>query len=354
MAPRYFPFRSLPYIGGVKAWWKPKIKPTIPVEPPSYLNAFSAIDCRVGVTCPTVSTSYAIAPSNEEVRKLERSSPISDREGACISYAQQGRWFVSSAQIIGTAHQSGGVCEDSVGFAFGENGSLTLVVTDGVGSGARGDVCSRAVVNHVLNGSPEAMIDADRIHKLVQSSEDAVKRSLSHITNDPGASMLAAVWQTSEATALVSHVGDCRVYWWTVSRSGEVHLQAKTLDHTYSNLGESPPIGGRPDDPARMIGLGCLGAPDIAVVDTAAASRECAYFGWLLCSDGVHAFLPEAQIELELGRLFDESRPSMGSAKSASVVANQLLNLAVEAGSDDDITVLVAYSLGCGAIESAC
>src|SRR5205814_8968280 len=58
-----------------------------------------------------------------------------------------------------------------------------------------------------------------------------------------------------------------------------------THDDTFAHLGETPPAGGSPHDPARMVGNGATTGANAAVHDL---GRDDVI---VLCSDGVHKHL---------------------------------------------------------------
>jgi PPM family protein phosphatase len=124
------------------------------------------------------------------------------------------------------------------------------------------------------------------------------------------------------ATWIVGWVGDCRVY-----RVGEgPAAQLLTRDDTYGHLGERPPPGGSPDDPARMIGNGAVTDPNTAL---AALGRDEML---VLVSDGVHKYVdPEA-----MARLLRDDAPLVCRCL-------RLVQAARTNGSEDDATVLVIH-----------
>ena len=66
---------------------------------------------------------------------------------------------------------------------------------------------------------------------------------------------------------LIAWVGDCRIY--RVRTAHDEPAELLTRDDTYGHLGEDPPPGGSPDDPARMVGNGAVAAPNVASVELA-------------------------------------------------------------------------------------
>ena len=91
-----------------------------------------------------------------------------------------------------------------------------------------------------------AMLGADR----------AIASRIARVTARPGAAtvVLCAPIDVLASRWLVAWVGDCRVYRW--SGRGELRFELLTRDDTFRHLGEAPPPGGSPHDPARMVGNG--------------------------------------------------------------------------------------------------
>jgi serine/threonine protein phosphatase PrpC len=102
--------------------------------------------------------------------------------------------------------------------------------------------------------------------------------------------------------------------------------QLLSRDDTYGHLGETPPLGGSPDDPARMVGNGAVDAPNIASVHL--ADDEIL----VLCSDGLHKHVEAAEIQRQL-----RARAPLARC------CGRLVELARLHGSSDDATVLAIH-----------
>ena len=123
-------------------------------------------------------------------------------------------------------------------------------------------------------------------------------------------------------TWLIAWVGDCRVY--RVRAAIDEPAELLTRDDTYRHLGEKPPPGGSPDDPARMVGNGAVAAPNVDRVRLRDGEML------VLCSDGLHKHVEPREIHRLL-------RAPMSLADRCL----RLLELARMRGSNDDATVLV-------------
>ena len=121
----------------------------------------------------------------------------------------------------------------------------------------------------------DALLDADRdVARAIAQHTSAPARPPSRCV--PGPAPLSR-W-------LIAWVGDCRIYRLRARPTTPVELL--TRDDTYGHLGETPPPGGSPDDPARMVGNGAVDAPNVASVELGDGEML------MLCSDGLHKHVP--------------------------------------------------------------
>ena len=123
---------------------------------------------------------------------------------------------------------------------------------------------------------------------------------------------------------LIAWVGDCRIY--RVRRAHDEPAELLTRDDTYHHLGEDPPPGGSPDDPARMVGNGAVAAPNVESIELADDEML------VLCSDGLHKHVETREIHRQL-------RVRGPLARCCA----RLVELARLRGSSDDATVLVIH-----------
>lgn len=240
-------------------------------------------------------------------------------------------WQLGWAQIIGTRHPN--FTEDSVahaarlqaGRAPGSAQALYLAVADGVGGGSRGEICSAALTDH-CTALPEALLGRpEGIAQWMEQAEAHVRLKLSEVSHSPGASTLAAAWlepcdSTGIAHGHIQRVGDARAYHF----DGQ-YTTPLTTDQTYAHVCEIPPEGATSDDPARMIGTGFMGEPELQPIALACGHAL------LLCSDGLHRSLSAPDMAALLRQGGDLAACALRLAQAARL-----------AGSDDDITVLLA------------
>lgn len=243
-------------------------------------------------------------------------------------------WQLGWSQVIGRRHAL--VCEDSLAHAGcatpgrSRNGpqALCLAVADGVGGGARGDIASAALTTHCVALPCELLGHAEGIRQWMLLAEGQVQLKLREVSYAPGAATLAAAWLLPVAgndgalgaQGHILRVGDARLYQF----DGQ-ELACLTSDQTYASVGEAPPEGALPDDPARMVGTGFTGRPEVTAVRLAPGDLL------LLCSDGLHRGLSTGQMAALLRQ-----------GGELVTCAERLAQAARRAGSQDDISVQLA------------
>ena len=202
--------------------------------------------------------------------------------------------------------------------------SAVYVVADGVGGGAMASWASRELVRRLHAALDLCNIDAASIRAALLDADHELRRAIARETACAGAATVALCASNGPALTrwLIGWVGDCRVY--RTRSSGSDPAEFLTRDDTYDQLGEPPPPGGSPRDPARMVGNGAVVAPNVASVHL----RDDEML--VLCSDGLHKNVDPGEISAVL-RL-------QGSLSGA---CERLIALARSRSGDDDATVLV-------------
>ena len=207
-------------------------------------------------------------------------------------------------------------------------GPHLLVLADGMGGHAAGEVASQLMVEHLehLDRDPE---DADMLALLGAAAEDgnaAIEASVAEHPEQAGmGTTLTATMFNGRELGLI-HVGDSRGY---VLRKGE--LRQLTVDDTFV---QALVDGGKlaPEDvsshPQKSLILkaytGRAVEPHLELVQVKPGDRV------LLCSDGLSDPVTQQTIQLALG----DGTPEMA--------ANRLIELALRSGGPDNVTVVVA------------
>ncbi len=219
----------------------------------------------------------------------------------------------------------------------GYAGPHLLVVADGVGGSARGDIASSATVEELRR------LDVPPTEEMLGALAGAIHRSHSRIAalvaDDPdleGTSSTVTAVSFDGSSLAVGHVGDSRGY---LLRDGV--LSQLTTDHTFvqSLIDE----GRITEDEARvhphrnLILRAVDGVhdpePDVFTVEAALGDRV------LLCSDGCSGVLNDDDLARVLGD---------GTPDHAAVA---LVSAALDAGSSDNVTVVVADLVADDAVD---
>jgi len=216
--------------------------------------------------------------------------------------------------------------EDALLVGDGEDETL-FVVADGIGGFEAGEVASSIAVEALKNLQPDepfkaAIREANR--RIVAAGRGDEKLS------GMGTTVVAIRFGGTqrEPVAEVAHVGDSRAY---LMRGGE--MKPMTEDH--SLVAELVRSGDLTRDqaaehPQKNLITRALGAEEEVDVDTAVVPIE-AGDRILLCSDGLSDMVPEAGISEILAE----------SQEDPEKAARGLLSAALDAGGNDNITVVV-------------
>ncbi len=214
----------------------------------------------------------------------------------------------------------------------GYAGPRLLVVADGMGGHAAGEVASAVTVEALagLDGPGPAPSDVDLEQALSEAINSANARIRALVEADPrrsgmGTTVTALLW-TGNGFEL-AHIGDSRAY---LLRDGE--LRQLTHDHTYvqslideGRLTEQE----RETHPARSLILQALGgddvSPDLTLVPAQHGDRV------LVCSDGLSGVVSG-----------DTLRSVLVEQTDPQAAADQLIVLALQGGGPDNITAVIA------------
>lgn len=230
------------------------------------------------------------------------------------------RYLWASATHRGMVRQNN---EDSLfPDSSGESeGPAVLMVADGMGGHVAGEVASRLAVNAAASATD--LDPGDR----VAAANRAIREEVARQPELEGmGTTMTLVELIPEGVARFGHVGDSRAY---LYRDGE--LTQLTADHTVAAemvaLGQISPEEAEDHPRSHMI-LRCLGLTRFVNVDEfdlelAEGDRL------LLCTDGLNSMVSAERIAETLSR---------GSAEEA---AWKLVELANQAGGNDNISVIV-------------
>lgn len=210
----------------------------------------------------------------------------------------------------------------------GYAGARLLVVADGMGGHAAGEVASAAAISAMTGLDTLNITDARA--SLRQAVREADRRLQILVQDDSaregmGTTLTALLWTGNAFT--VAHVGDSRAYFLRDGQLGQI-----THDHTFvQTLVDEGRISADEAEhhPQRSLILRALDGrgrvePDIDVIPARDGDR------FLVCSDGLSGFVTLEDMTDGLGT---------GDIETA---ADRLIELALDAGAPDNVTCLIA------------
>ncbi|GAB3158121.1 protein phosphatase 2C domain-containing protein [Myceligenerans halotolerans] len=211
-------------------------------------------------------------------------------------------------------------------------GPHLLVVADGMGGHAGGDVASSLTIA-ALTPLDHGDHSTDRLVTDLEQSVDRARQDLIAATaSDPelaGMGTTVTALLRSGNTLAMAHLGDSRAY---LLRDGL--LTQVTVDHTFvQHLVDTGRISADEAEthPQRNVVMRVLGdfdldlTPDMSVREAIPGDR------WMLCSDGLSGFVSVEDLTETLGGVADPAD-----------AAERLVSAAMREGSTDNISVVVA------------
>lgn len=220
---------------------------------------------------------------------------------------------------------------------LGSGESHLYVIADGVGGRPGGELASGTAVESLLQYVDEAVVcyhslNVDQEHDFLEKLEGAVHRAHERILSEFGAAgkgpattvtMITLTWPR----AYLVHVGDSRAYYLRRGR-----LRQLTRDQTTGEY--MVDVGAWTEEQAARAKVGAnltssLGGqemtPAVGLIDLEPGDVL------LLCTDGLTKHLPDQRL-----------REVLAQSLSAEAMCRQLVHEALEAGGDDNVTVIVA------------
>ena len=213
----------------------------------------------------------------------------------------------------------------------GYAGRTLLVVADGMGGHAAGELASSTAVATLAELDSEDLPAGDVLTALDDAMLTSAERIAQFIEADPsragmGTTLTAVLWRGGRIALI--HVGDSRAY---LLRDGA--LSQITHDHTYvQTLIDSGRITAEEarTHPKRNLLLRAIDGTGVPEGET--SIRE-AQVGdrYLLCSDGLCGVVTDAAIEAVLAQVPDPT-----------AAVTELVDLALAAGAPDNVTAVIA------------
>ena len=215
----------------------------------------------------------------------------------------------------------------------GYAGDQLLVIADGMGGHAAGELASAAAIATMSEVEPAGLADAEALERLSEAVVTTSERIADVVAANPelagmGTTLTALAWLGGEPPRVaVLHVGDSRAY---LLRDGE--FRQITRDHTYvQTLIDSGRIA--PAEaayhPRRNLLMRAIDGvhpaePDVSVREARLGDR------YLVCSDGLSGYVTDERMAELLG------------LKDPTAVVTALVDAALEAGAPDNVTCVVA------------
>ena len=210
-----------------------------------------------------------------------------------------------------------------------------LVIADGMGGAAAGDLASSEVM-HIIRELDRDDLDSDAVAALEEAVSKANARLGQLIAEDPavegmGTTLDALLWDGEKFA--FAHIGDSRVY---RLRGGELTQISK--DHTFVQSlideGRISPAEARVHPHRSLILRAMLGrddnSADLSWVQPMLGDR------YLLCSDGLTDMVTDEVIRGAL------------QSETIDMAATELVRLALEAGGYDNVTVVIGEFVEAG------
>lgn len=219
------------------------------------------------------------------------------------------------------------------------NGCAVAIVADGMGGHLAGEVASQLAVDtfrESLEGKELPALSPEERQSLVRSAilqanevvYDMASRNDQY--HNMGTTVVAVL--VGQESGVIGHIGDSRVYIWSKGR-----LVQLTEDHTLVNeLAKHGQISQEEaaNHPRRNVLTRALGTDEQVEVDVID-------FAWepgnllLLCSDGLSTMVADEEMVAILEGEHD-----------LDAKAERLVELALQAGGDDNITVVLLHHVG--------
>ena len=210
-------------------------------------------------------------------------------------------------------------------------GSHLLVVADGMGGHAGGDVASSVAVAHLAPLDDEAHGPDDALAELSRALGEAHDELLARAEENPelaGLGTTVTALLRSGNKLAMAHIGDSRAY---LLRDGE--LAQVTTDHSFvQHLVNTGKITAEEAEhhPQRSVLLRVLGDFDMEIVPDMSVREARRGDRWMLCSDGLSGVVSAQTIE-----------QTMRDVRDTDACADQLVQLALRGGAPDNVTVVI-------------
>jgi protein phosphatase len=212
---------------------------------------------------------------------------------------------------------------------LGERGSL-MIVSDGMGGAAAGEVASEMAVTTIRESLDEMPASMEIPNRLKAATEIANERIWNHSQDNPEMSGMVATLTAvlvQDTTAYIAQVGDSRAY---LIRGPQIKQLTKDQSLVQMLVDSGAITADQMDSVPQNVIMQALGTqPAVKVAMTAVqlCRNDCV----VICSDGLSNKVSP-----------DELREAATSAESLTEACSALIQKANDRGGEDNITVILA------------
>lgn len=221
--------------------------------------------------------------------------------------------------------------QDSIALLKNGHGDLLGVVCDGIGGGKAGDVASQIACDHIRNSFKKANsfhsdIDMKKwLLKIIQEANDLIFMQSTKSVTQKGMGTTCVGVLINNDTTCIFNVGDSRIY------GLYDEFVCLTEDHSFvSDLLKNGEITQEEalHHPNRNMLTNALGIWDNVKIDINKIKND--YAALMICSDGLHGYVDEAQICKVISSTMDVKEK-----------VQKLINDSKEVGGYDNVSVIV-------------
>ena len=225
--------------------------------------------------------------------------------------------------------------QDSYVIVTSSANEVLAIVCDGIGGGQAGDVASSIAVGHFSEvfSNNQGFLDAKDAKAWLKKEISAANMKILTLGNEQSnlkgmGTTLTGVLLSNSGTFVIN-IGDSRTY--SFSKKNK-RLDQLTMDHNLANdmlmHGEITKEEAK-NFPKKNVLTNALGVWESVRMDIDTHSEE--IDGFLICSDGLHGYVPKEEIE---NILFDTSMEHSRKVK-------KMIKKALDAGGYDNVTVIL-------------
>ena len=220
-----------------------------------------------------------------------------------------------------------------------ERSAFLLVVADGVGGAEGGELASGTAVEALARHIVETVnccfaLDVEKEHEFLEQLEDAVERAHQQVRQRHASAgrfpattltMVALIWPR----AYVVHVGDSRAYYLRAGRLRQLTRDQTAFEELVDrgvlsdSQAQDPAVGNRWKN-VLTSAIGTDFEPSVGLIDLQADDVL------LLCTDGLTKHVPDGDIA-----------GIVGAGDSAEESCRRLVDLTLDRGASDNVTVIV-------------